>query len=104
MFFHCRTDQLIQKTIRTKFIDCTVLTIAHRLHTVMDSDRVLVVDAGKVVEFAHPFNLIQRSGSYFSNLVNETGTATAEMLTKLASDNFDRKKMSIPNSPSWSSN
>lgn len=44
-----QTDELIQRTVRRNFKYCTVLTVAHRLNTIMDSDRVLVVDAGIVV-------------------------------------------------------
>lgn len=80
------TDKLIQKTIRDKFAECTVLTIAHRLHTVMDSDRVLVMDAGTAVEFAHPHDLLQRPGGHLRKLVNKTGTATATLLMKIAED------------------
>lgn len=43
------TDSLIQQTVRTKFINCTVFTIAHRLNTIMDSDRIFVIDAGRLV-------------------------------------------------------
>ncbi|KAM8975402.1 multidrug resistance-associated protein 1-like [Pelodytes ibericus] len=66
------TDNLVQTTIRKAFSDCTVLTIAHRLHTVLDSERVLVLDAGKVVEFDEPQKLIQRRG-VFSRMVSEAG-------------------------------
>lgn len=80
------TDRLIQVTIRTKFVNCTVLTIAHRLHTVMDSSRVLVVDAGEVVEFAHPYELMQDTNGFFKRLVDQTGSATASALALAAKE------------------
>ena len=43
------TDDLIQNTIRSEFNECTVLTIAHRLNTIMDNNRVMVMDQGKIV-------------------------------------------------------
>lgn len=48
------TDSLIQKTITSEFSECTVLTIAHRLHTVINADKILVMDGGSMVEFDHP--------------------------------------------------
>lgn len=65
------TDSLIQKTIRAKFAECTVLTVAHRLHTVMDSDKVLVMDNGKVVEFDNPEELLKMKDGYFYSLVRQ---------------------------------
>ena len=53
------TDALIQRTIRTAFRQCTVLTIAHRLDTIADYDRVMVLDAGMVVEFDVPAKLLE---------------------------------------------
>ncbi|XP_055848004.1 probable multidrug resistance-associated protein lethal(2)03659 [Episyrphus balteatus] len=85
------TDKLIQRTIRTKFADCTVLTIAHRLHTVMDSDRVIVMDAGQVVELNHPHVLLQMPGGYLRQLVDQTGYATASTLKQTAEKNYKDK-------------
>lgn len=87
VFFY-RTDKLIQRTIRTKFVNCTVLTIAHRLHTVMDSDRVLVMDAGRAVEFGLPFELLQNADGHLRNLVNKTGSATAAILMEAAKSSY----------------
>uniref|UniRef100_A0A8C2XQZ4 ATP-binding cassette, sub-family C (CFTR/MRP), member 2 n=1 Tax=Cyclopterus lumpus TaxID=8103 RepID=A0A8C2XQZ4_CYCLU len=60
------TDDLIQNTIREEFSHCTVLTIAHRLHSIMDSSRVMVLDAGKIVEFDSPSNLLQQQGHFYA--------------------------------------
>lgn len=65
------TDALIQKAIASSFGDCTVLTIAHRLHTILDSDRVLVMDAGKVAEYDTPNALMRVQGGIFKSLVDE---------------------------------
>jgi ATP-binding cassette subfamily C (CFTR/MRP) protein 4 len=70
-----KTDALIQSTIRRKFAPYTVLTIAHRLHTVMDSDRVLVMEAGFVAEYAPPCELLANSNSMFSRLAAESGSS-----------------------------
>lgn len=67
------TDALIQATIRQEFLDCTVLTIAHRLHTILDSDRVLVLDAGKVAEFDSPKTLLANNQTIFHCLAKDSG-------------------------------
>lgn len=85
-----RTDELIQKTIRSKFSTCTVLTIAHRLNTVMDSDRILVMDAGRAVEFDAPYVLIERKG-YLNSMINETGPAMAEALKEVARQTYENR-------------
>ena len=78
------TDTLIQKTVREAFKHVTVLTIAHRLISVMDSDRVLVLDGGEVAEFGAPSQLLQRPAGAFSALVNQTGPQNAAHLKSLA--------------------
>lgn len=64
------TDNLIQQTIRRQFGDCTVITIAHRLNTVLDCDKVLVIDSGEIVEYGRPLSLIQ-SGGFFKELLDQ---------------------------------
>ncbi|KAM6898542.1 ATP-binding cassette sub-family C member 3 [Lycodopsis pacificus] len=59
------TDDLIQSTIRTQFDDCTVFTIAHRLNTIMDYTRVLVLDKGQIAEFDTPANLLSQRGIFY---------------------------------------
>lgn len=64
------TDRLVQVTIRQEFASSTVLTIAHRINTVLDSDRVLVMKGGMVAELAPPDELLQDSQSLFYQLVH----------------------------------
>ncbi|XP_077634942.1 ATP-binding cassette sub-family C member 2 isoform X5 [Crocuta crocuta] len=59
------TDHLIQMTIQKEFSHCTTITIAHRLHTVMDSDRIMVLDKGKIVEYGTPDELLTNSGPFY---------------------------------------
>jgi ATP-binding cassette, subfamily C (CFTR/MRP), member 4 len=62
------TDELIQRTIRERFNECTVLTIAHRLQTVMSSDKILLIDSGKLCAFDSPSNLLKEN-RIFSKMV-----------------------------------
>ncbi|CAL9163031.1 unnamed protein product [Musa hybrid cultivar] len=63
------TDNFIQKTIREITNNCTVITVAHRIPTVIDSDLVLVLDEGKILEFSSPKELLEDESSAFSKLV-----------------------------------
>ena len=67
------TDDLIQKTIRKEFKDRTIVTIAHRIKTVMDSDKILVLDHGQVKELEAPGKLIKKRDSLFHNLAYQAG-------------------------------
>ncbi|XP_033637557.1 multidrug resistance-associated protein 4-like [Asterias rubens] len=91
-----RTDRLIQSTIRERFKHCTVLTIAHRLNTIMDSDRVLVLDAGRLVEFDEPYILLQKEDSLFTMMVQESGKAEEAKLVEVAKDKYNERNPSDP--------
>lgn len=81
------TDNFIQEKLRTSFKDCTVLIIAHRLATVIDSDKILVMDAGTGKEFDHPFKLlalkesdneITNTSGHLASMIEATGPKTAK--------------------------
>ncbi|KAG8191790.1 hypothetical protein JTE90_026825 [Oedothorax gibbosus] len=67
------TDDLIQSTIRTEFDDCTVLTIAHRLNTILDYDKVIVLSKGEIVEMDKPENLLKNENSIFYAMAKDAG-------------------------------
>ncbi|KIH68436.1 hypothetical protein ANCDUO_01221 [Ancylostoma duodenale] len=69
------TDSLLQRTIREQFADCTVLTIAHRLNTVMDCDRLLVLEGGRIVEFDSPRILLAKQDGLFRSMAKDAGLA-----------------------------
>ncbi|KAI8610797.1 P-loop containing nucleoside triphosphate hydrolase protein [Chytriomyces sp. MP71] len=77
------TDALIQQALRKDFKDATILTIAHRLNTIMDYDRVLVLDQGKVREFDSPRALLTKEDSIFHALVAQTGEDNATVLKSM---------------------
>ena len=66
------TDALIQEMIRSSFGNVTVLTIAHRLNTIIDNDRILVLSKGEAVEFDTPASLLSRKDSMFHSMVEES--------------------------------
>ncbi|XP_061652405.1 multidrug resistance-associated protein 4 isoform X1 [Phyllopteryx taeniolatus] len=86
-----RTDELIQRTIREKFQECTVLTIAHRLNTIIDSDRILVLDAGRIHAYDEPYTLLRDPSSIFYKMVQQTGKQEAAALLEAAKKAYDSR-------------
>ncbi|XP_059049414.1 ATP-binding cassette sub-family C member 4-like [Achroia grisella] len=84
-----QTDTLIQKTIRNVFTSCTVITIAHRLNTIMDSDRVLVMDKGHAIEFDYPYILLSNPDSTLNLMVKETTDSMSKALYEIAKMKYD---------------
>lgn len=79
-----QSDALIQGAIRSVFSQCTLLTIAHRLNTIMDSDRVIVMQDGVVVENDEPDHLLQLHEGIFTSMVEQTGKASSHYLKDVA--------------------
>ena len=88
-------DELIQNTIRSAFADCTVLTIAHRLNTIIDSDKILVMGAGRTLEFGPPLELLRDPASVFSQLVNNVGPEGAAELRAAAQRADDTRRQQL---------
>lgn len=89
------TDAFIQKTIMEKFKDCTVLTIAHRLITIADYDRVVVIDEGRVVEFDTPYNLLVKKTeqkNVFADMVKSTGSSMANRIFSVAKIQHEKSR------------
>lgn len=87
-----RTDALIQSTIRRKFHSCTVLTVAHRLNTIMDSDLVIVMEAGRVVQYDHPHVLLEDLEGTFATMVAQTGPTMMEQLKQSAFEAYFKQE------------
>ncbi|KAI1286715.1 ATP-binding cassette sub-family C member 3 [Halotydeus destructor] len=73
------TDDLIQETIRNQFHDCTILTIAHRLNTILDYDRILVMDEGTLAEYDTPKALFDDENSVFYSMAKDAGLSAADL-------------------------
>lgn len=91
------TDENIQRTVRNEFGSATILTIAHRLNTIVDYDRVLVMEFGRVKEYDTPANLLRNPNSAFSAMVAETGEENANMLRNIAFQAEQSSKFAVFN-------
>lgn len=74
------TDELLQRTLRERFASATIIAIAHRLDTIMDYDKILVLGGGHAIEFGAPAKLLQLEFGAFSSMVESTGPSMAELL------------------------
>lgn len=92
-----KSDATIQKTIREEFSHSTILTIAHRLRSIIDYDKILVMDAGKVVEYDDPYILIANKESLFYSMCENSGEL--DTLTKLAKEAYVQKKNKSKSAP-----
>ncbi|CDO94121.1 unnamed protein product [Kluyveromyces dobzhanskii CBS 2104] len=83
------SDAKIQATIREEFSNSTILTIAHRLRSIIDYDKILVMDAGEVKEYDHPYSLLLNRDSIFYHMCEDSGEL--EVLIQLAKESFVKK-------------
>ncbi|KAL2830906.1 hypothetical protein BDW59DRAFT_140932 [Aspergillus cavernicola] len=84
------TDAKIQETLR-ELHDNTIITIAHRLQTIIDYDKVLVLDHGRVVEYDHPWTLVNKEGGLFRSMCENTGNI--DTLLETAKKAWDQHRL-----------
>jgi ABC-type multidrug transport system fused ATPase/permease subunit len=73
------TDAKVQRVIRQEFPNCTIIMVAHRVHTMLDFDRVVVLDNGRILENGHPSALLTTKDSVFSSLHRLEQSLTRDM-------------------------
>lgn len=86
------TDQVIQHVVRSSFSDCTLLVIAHRINTIIDSNRVMCLKLGQIEEFEHPAVLLRDPTSMLSSLVDEYSEGAAAGLRAEAEAAFEMEQ------------
>ena len=93
------TDNLIQRTLRERFKNCTVFIVAHRLATIIDADRIMVLKEGQMQEFSHPYKLlVEQEGDktitnirgHFARMVVATGAENAQTLFEIAEKQYKK--------------
>ncbi|XP_057563172.1 ATP-binding cassette sub-family C member 4-like [Hippopotamus amphibius kiboko] len=87
-----RTDELIQKKIHEKFAQCTVLTITHRLSTIIDSDWIMVLDSGTLKEYGWLYHLLRNRNTLFYKMVQQLGEAEAAAITERAKQAYIKRR------------
>ena len=87
-----KTDETIQKMIRKQFKQTTVITIAHRLNTIIYYDKILVLDNGEVQEYDTPLKLVKDENSFLGKLIRKTGKTFMEKIVAMAEKGSEEKE------------
>mgnify|MGYP002345763594 CR=1 FL=1 len=86
-----KTDEIVQTILATQFNNSTILTIAHRLRTVIKYDKIMYIEEGRISEFEDPYLLLQNPQSKFYQLVDEGGAEFKEEIIQLAQEGYNKR-------------